>query len=315
MERCFLQSPSKSCFWKRLHFFNQGLTCHKIEKVAFHLALVASEIRDLNSPQFFVLWNNISAADWTAEDTDTLTHTEKEFTLLLLLSAPYFHSYTFHILYITRFDVHFVSGGILCLFSCLHHTQFPGNCRAQWWEQQNIIQGWQHCSRNLTSLMKTVRETKQRDEKGAKPGSDGRSNEGLECRGAPQRLTEGFQVIHKWERDQSLSLIYVVIKLLVASPRVVIQQNDLMHIWCSFENGSDKAEPITLLKFLWYQYRVFLWRGEFEVWQRPPGSFYLGKGLSWKIGTFNKMFVKQSHFCFPHYWPVTQFHSWCKHNG
>lgn len=78
--------------------------------------------------------------------------------------------------------------------------------------------------------MKTGRETKRREEKGAEAASDGRSNEGGESGGAPQRLTEGFQVIHKCEQDQSLSLIYVVIKLLGASPRVVIQQNDLTQI-------------------------------------------------------------------------------------
>lgn len=120
-----------------------------------------------------MLWNHISAADLTAEDTDTnqwcilrgTCWSTQQFTLI----TPHFHSKTFYILYITRCNVYFVSEGVLCLFTCLRHTQFPGNWRARWWEQQSIIQGWHSCSRNLTSLMKTGRETKRGEKRKQKP--------------------------------------------------------------------------------------------------------------------------------------------------
>lgn len=51
-----------------------------------------------------------------AENTDTMLLTEKEMYPVLNLSAPHLHSSTFRILYISLFDVHFVSEGVLCFF-------------------------------------------------------------------------------------------------------------------------------------------------------------------------------------------------------
>lgn len=111
-----------------------------------------------------LLWSGIIYQLQTADcrgHSQTNAYWNGKFTL----TTPHFHTKTFHILYITRFDVYFVSEGVLCLFTCLRHTQFPGNWRARWWEQQSIIQGWHSCSRNLTSLMKTGRETKTSEKK------------------------------------------------------------------------------------------------------------------------------------------------------
>lgn len=79
------------------------------------------------------------------------------------------------------------SEGALCLFACLRHTQFPGNWRAPWWGEQRITQAWQHCSGNLTSLMKTGRETKRRRRSG------GKKKKRQEARGAARKLSDGFQ--------------------------------------------------------------------------------------------------------------------------
>lgn len=77
------------------------------------------------------------------------------------------------------------SEGVLCLFACHRHTWFPGNWRALWWARRSIIQGWQSCSRNLTSLMKTGRGTKTgaKEKNRTAAASDCRSNKFSEARG------------------------------------------------------------------------------------------------------------------------------------
>ena len=57
---------------------------------------------------------------------------------------------------------------------------------------------------------------KEGRKKEAEAGDGCRSNERGESGRTAQRLTDGFQVSHKPEQDQSLALIYMVIKLLGA---------------------------------------------------------------------------------------------------
>lgn len=125
----------------------------------------------------------------------------------------------------------------------------------QWWEQRSIIQGWQRCSRNLTSLMKTGRETKTGGGKKnrTEAASDGRSNEWGERGGAAaQRLTGGFQVSHKCGQDRGLALIYVVIKLLEAlccGDWSKWPQADKTLLWKAAQTVCN-PEPTTLAKLL-----------------------------------------------------------------
>lgn len=64
--------------------------------------------------------------------------------------------------------------------------------------------------------MKTGRETKRGRKKETEAADDCRSNQRGGSERAAQRLTDGFQVSHKIEQNESLALIYMVIKLLGA---------------------------------------------------------------------------------------------------
>lgn len=92
-----------------------------------------------------IVINHISAADLTAEDTDTSMLDAQignvdlpKFTQI----TPQLCSKTLRTAPMTRLDACFVSEGVLRLFTCHRQTPFPGNWRARRWQRPCIIRGW-----------------------------------------------------------------------------------------------------------------------------------------------------------------------------